>query len=62
MTVFSEFVKWCSFCMKNIAGGELEIPEDNIDLPVCDECMDNFEEQVAPVLKGLMDHPHGTQL
>lgn len=46
--------RWCSFCRSDIAGGEISIPEDDIDLPVCDACMDNFEEMVAPLIKALV--------
>lgn len=51
---FEEIVKWCSFCQSGIAGGELEIPGDGVTLPVCDECMDDFESKVAPLVRALV--------
>lgn len=48
-----EIATWCSFCSKNEASGDIVIPEEGLTLPVCEECIDNYDEQVFPMVLGL---------
>lgn len=43
---------WCSFCCSEEAGGELMVEGDA--LPVCDTCMENYDEKVAPLIRELV--------
>ena len=43
---------WCSFCTSREAGGHMNV--DDVSLPVCDYCMENYDENVAPLVEELL--------
>lgn len=43
---------WCSFCCSEEAGGELMV--NDVALPVCGGCMENYDEKVAPLIRELV--------
>lgn len=51
----TEITKWCSFCSARSADGELDLLEIGVSLPVCEECMDNYDDTVLPVIMEFMN-------
>lgn len=53
--MITEYATWCSFCTSRPAGGELDVVEIGASLPVCEECMDNYDDTVLPVIMEFMN-------
>lgn len=53
-SVETEYVQWCSFCRAAQAGGELNLSEIGLVVPVCDACMDSYDTAVLPTVMELL--------
>ena len=46
------YATWCSFCTSREADGDMNI--EGLALPVCDHCMENYDDNVAPLVEELL--------